>query len=278
MSVEQRSRRLSVTDIGARKNQTPLVCLTAYTTPIAKLLDPHCDILLVGDSLGMVVYGMENTLSVTVEMMIAHGQAVQRGSKNACLVVDLPFGSYEASHEQAFATASRILGETGCAAVKLEGGKEMAETIAFLIQRGIPVMGHVGLMPQSVNTAGGFRAHGRETEEALQIRKDAEAVANAGAFACVIEGTIESVAREITEILPIPTIGIGASAACDGQILVTDDLLGLFSDFTPKFVKKYCELGPVIEDAVAGYAKEVKTRSFPQDIHCFGVSKERDAS
>ncbi|SEL54711.1 ketopantoate hydroxymethyltransferase [Xaviernesmea oryzae] len=251
------------------KGQRPIVSLTAYTTPIARLLDPHVDLLLVGDSLGMVLYGMESTLGVTLEMMIAHGQAVMRGSQTACVVVDLPFGSYQASKEQAFLSAARVMKETGCSAVKLEGGAEMAETVAFLTARGIPVLGHVGLMPQLVNTAGGYRSLGRNDKEAETIRRDAKSIEAAGAFAIVIEGTIEPLARAITESLTIPTIGIGASPACDGQILVSDDMLGLFSDFTPRFVKHFATLGPQISAAAAAYADEVKARTFPAIEHTF---------
>lgn len=266
-------KRISVPDLQARKGQTPIVCLTAYTTPVARQLDPHCDLLLVGDSLGMVLYGMESTLAVDSEMMIRHGQAVMRGSERACVVVDLPFGSYQQSPAQAFGSAARILAETGCAAVKLEGGVEMAETIAFLSARGVPVMAHVGLMPQQVNTMGGFRSQGRDAKAAARIAADARAVADAGAFAVVLEGTVEPLAREISAELSIPTIGIGASPACDGQILVTEDVVGLFSDFTPKFVKRYADLSSQIDQAAAAYAADVRARRFPAAEHCFGVGK-----
>lgn len=273
MSVQSGRKATSVKDIRESKGTTPLVCLTAYTTPMARLLDPHCDLLLVGDSLGMVLYGMSSTLSVTMDMMIAHGCAVTRGAQTACVIVDMPFGSYQESKEQAFRNAARIMAETGCSGIKLEGGREMAETIAFLVQRGIPVLAHVGLMPQSVNAAGGYRAHGRDADEAAGILEDAKAVARAGAFACVIEGTVEDLARRISGEIPIPTIGIGASNACDGQILVTDDMLGLFSDFTPKFVRKYRNLGHEIADAAAEYAGDVRSRRFPGPEHCFSGKK-----
>lgn len=273
MSAQTTLKRKTIRDIQARKGGEPVVALTAYTTPMAKFLDPHVDILLVGDSLGMVVYGLDTTLAVTVDMMINHGAAVVRGSRQAMVVVDLPFGSYQESKEQAFRTASRVLIETGAAAVKLEGGKEMAETVAFLTERGIPVVGHVGLKPQQVHAAGGFRAHGREAAEAERIRADTHAIANAGAFAIVIEGTIEGLARELSEEVPAVTIGIGASPSCDGQVLVTEDILGLFADFTPKFVKRYAELGDVVSQAAAAYAEDVKTRVFPAMEHCFGVKK-----
>ncbi len=274
MSATTRKQgRITVPAIRARKGAEPIVCLTAYTTPMAQRLDPHCDLLLVGDSLGMVVYGMESTLAVTVDMMINHGKAVMRGSSNACVIVDLPFGSYQESKEQAFRTASRILAETGCAGVKLEGGAELADTVEFLSQRGIPVMAHIGLMPQQVNTMGGFKSQGRGEEAAAKVIADTKAVAKAGAFSVVVEGTVEAVARLITTEIDIPTIGIGASVACDGQVLVTEDILGLFSDFTPKFVKRYADLGDQVSKAVESYATEVRNRQFPTDDHCFGVTK-----
>lgn len=271
MSVQAVKRRLSPGNIEALKGERPIVSLTAYTTPIARLLDPHVDFMLVGDSLGMVLYGLDSTVGVTLDMMIAHGQAVMRGSEKACVVVDLPFGSYQESKEQAFNSAARILKETGCSAVKLEGGAEMAETVDFLSQRGIPVLGHVGLMPQLVNTLGGYRSLGRSEKEAAKIRRDAKAIDDAGAFAIVIEGTIEPLAREISETLRAPTIGIGASPACDGQILVSDDILGLFSDFKPRFVKHFAELAPQISAAFEAYATEVKARTFPGIEHTFQV-------
>jgi 3-methyl-2-oxobutanoate hydroxymethyltransferase len=273
LSTEIRTKRLTIRDIRARKGAEPLVVLTAYTTPMARLLDPHVDVLLVGDSLGMVLYGMDTTLPVTVDMMINHGKAVMRGSTGACVVVDMPFASYQESREQAFRNASRILIETGCTAVKLEGGAEMADTIHFLTTRGVPVMAHIGLMPQSVNTAGGFRAQGRNQDEAAAIRADARAVAEAGAFCVVVEGTVEPVARALTAEIAIPTIGIGASSACDGQVLVTEDVLGLFNDFTPKFVKRYADLSPTISEAAARYAADVRARTFPGREHCFGMPK-----
>ena len=275
MSVEGKIKRVTTPQIRAMKGGPPIVCLTAYTSLTAVLLDEHVELLLVGDSLGMVLYGMESTLGVTLDMMIAHGQAVMRGSKRACVIVDLPFGSYQESKEQAFRNAARVMKEVGCSGVKLEGGNEMAETIAFLAQRGIPVLGHVGLLPQSVNTAGGFRSLGREEKEAADIVEDAKAVAQAGAFAMVIEGTFEPVARHITEVVPVPTIGIGASPACDGQILVTEDLTGLFSDYKPKFVKRYAELGRGIAEAGKQYAEEVRARRFPALEHCFGTRSKK---
>ncbi len=271
MSAQTDIKRITVPQLRARKGEAPIVTLTAYTTPMARLLDPHVDILMVGDSLGMVVYGLDSTLGVTLEMMINHGKAVMRGSRRACVVIDLPFGSYQESPEVAFRNAARVLSETGAQAVKLEGGAEMAPTIAFLTQRGVPVMGHVGLTPQSINTLGGFRTQGRDDATARRVLADAEAVARAGAFSVVVEGTVETLAREITTRIPIPTIGIGASPSCDGQVLVIDDALGLFADFTPKFVKRYAELGPLISEAAASYAAEVKARKFPGPEHCFGA-------
>ena len=272
MSVHTPAKPITVPQLRAMKG-TPQVWLTAYTTPMAQRLDPHCDALLVGDSLGMVLYGLPSTLAVSLDTMIAHGAAVVRGAKHACIVVDLPFGTYQQSPQQAFASAARVLAETGASAVKLEGGMDMADTIAFLTTRGIPVCGHVGLMPQSVNTAGGFRATGRTDDEAAKVTADAHAVAGAGAFAIVLEGTLEPVAAAITAALPIPTIGIGASAQCDGQVLVIDDILGTFNDFTPRFVKRYAALGDEISRAAAAYAAEVRARSFPGEEHTFRKRK-----
>ncbi|MEK9966814.1 MAG: 3-methyl-2-oxobutanoate hydroxymethyltransferase [Alphaproteobacteria bacterium] len=277
MSTQSQVRRIGVPDIRARKGGEPIVSLTAYTAPMAGFLDPHVDFLLVGDSLGMVLYGFDSTLPVTLDMMIAHGAAVVRGSSRACVVVDLPFASYEASPEAAYTAAARVLAETGCAAVKLEGGVAMAETIAFLVARGIPVMAHIGLTPQSSNAFGGFRVQGRDDARAQAIRDDARAVTEAGAFAVVIEGVPEKLGREITEDIEIPTIGIGASPACDGQVLVTEDMVGLFGAFTPKFVKRYAELGTEVGDAAAAYASDVRARAFPAPEHCFADTAPADS-
>jgi 3-methyl-2-oxobutanoate hydroxymethyltransferase len=259
-------KRMTAPAIRARKDggraEAPIVMLTAYTTRMAQLLDPHCDMLLVGVSLGQVIYGLPSTIPVTMEMMCAHGAAVVRGSWHALVGVDMPFGSYEASPAQAFAAAARIMKETGCAAVKLEGGEAMAETIAFLSHRGVPVIGHVGLTPQAVNVLGGYGARGREKREARGIIADAKAVADAGAFCIVVEGVMEQIATEVARTLPIPVIGIGASAECDGQVLVTEDMLGLF-ERTPRFVKRYDDLAARISEAAATYAHEVRSRSFP---------------
>jgi 3-methyl-2-oxobutanoate hydroxymethyltransferase len=270
------SPQITVPHLRARKGGVPIVCLTAYTTPMARALDAHVDLLLVGDSLGMVMYGFKTTLGVTLEMMIAHGAAVTRGAARACVIVDLPFGTYQESPAVAFRASARVMAETGCAGVKLEGGVEMAETVRYLTERGIPVFGHVGLMPQSLHAAGGFRAQGKGDDEAARVRADAEAIAVAGAFAMVIESTVEPLAREITAAVMIPTIGIGASPACDGQILVTEDLLGLFPDFTPRFVKRYAELGEATSEAAAAYAEDVRERRFPAAEHCFGAAPRGD--
>lgn len=275
MSKITEQKRITVPEIRARKGGVPIVSLTAYTHPIAQALDSSVDILMVGDSLGMVLYGMDSTLPVTLDMMIAHAAAVVRGSKRALVVVDLPFATYQESPEAAFRASARVLVESGAQAVKLEGGSEMAETVRFLVERGVPVMGHVGLMPQSANTVGGYRARGRETAEAKRIVADAKAVAAAGAFSLVIEGTVEPIARKITQAVPIPTIGIGASPACDGQVLVIDDMLGLFRGFTPKFVKRYANLGAAVEKAARTFAEDVRTRRFPAPEHCFGVKQAR---
>lgn len=272
MSSPSRIKRITAPELAARKGGDPVVVLTAYTTPAARVLDEHVDCLLVGDSLGMVLYGLENTLAVTLDMMIAHGGAVMRGARRACVVVDMPFASYQESPERAYRNAARIMQETGCDGVKLEAGATLASTVAFLVQRGIPVMGHVGLMPQSVNSYGGFRVQGKSGAAARQVIDDARAVADAGAFAMVVEGVMEPVAREITACVPVPTIGIGASAACDGQVLVTEDLAGLFSEFTPRFVKRYADLGAELGRAAAAYADDVRARRFPGPEHCFGAT------
>src|SRR5690606_30240920 len=259
---EEKVKRLAAPDILARKGKDPIVVLTAYTAPIAEILDESCDILLVGDSLGMVVHGLPNTVGVTMEMMILHGQAVMRGSRKAMVVIDMPFGSYEASPEAAYANAARIMKETGAHAVKVECGETVAETIAYLVKRGIPVMGHVGLLPQAVLVDGGFKAKGKSLDERERILNDARVCAEAGAFSIVVEGVAEGLAREITEAVPVPTIGIGASAGCDGQVLVIDDMLGLF-DWTPKFVRRYADLRNQIAKAVEAYAADVRARRFP---------------
>lgn len=252
-----------------RKGKQPIVALTAYDHPTAVEIGDLVDLILVGDSLGMVVHGLPDTQQVTLEMMILHGQAVMRARPNALVVVDMPFGTVEESPAVAFRHAARVMRETGCSAIKLEGGTEMAETVRFLTQRGIPVLGHVGLMPQKAAMMGGFRTQGRNTAIAEKIRADAQAIAEAGAFALVIEGTIEPLARELTEAVAVPTIGIGASPACDGQILVVNDLLGRQSNYAPKFVRQYTQVGDSTREAVAAYADDVRARSFPGPEHCF---------
>jgi 3-methyl-2-oxobutanoate hydroxymethyltransferase len=252
------------------KRNGPYACLTAYTTPIARLVDPHVDLILVGDSLGMTLYGFDNTLSVTLDMMIAHGAAVMRGTNHALVVVDMPYGSYEASPEQALRNAQRVMVETGCGAVKLEGGQEMATTIQLLTQQGIAVVGHVGLLPQSLEKMGGFKIQGKDDAQAAKVMADAKAVAEAGAFAMVIEGTVEPVARAITQAVTVPTIGIGASPGCDGQILVIDDILG-FTEKPPRFAKKFTDITLAISAAVESYAQDVRAGKFPELAHCYGV-------
>ena len=270
MSAQSRTKQLTTTDITAMKGAAPIVALTAYDAPRAALLDEHCDVILVGDSVGMVVHGLPSTVGVTMEMMILHGQAVMRGASHALVVIDMPFGSYEQSPEKAYGNAARILKETGAQAIKIESGTYAANTIAFLVERGVPVMGHVGLRPQAVNVTGGFKAKGRNRQEWATVMAEAKAAAEAGAFAIVIEGVAEDLATQITGTIDIPTIGIGASARCDGQILVTEDMLGLF-DWTPKFVKRYGDVRNVISKAVGEYAEEVRSRSFPAEAQVYSL-------
>ena len=272
MSKQTQTRRKTVKDIAAAKGKTPIVCLTAYDAPMASLLDPHADLLLVGDSVGMVVHGLPSTVGVTMEMMILHGQAVMRGSTEALVVVDMPFGSYETNNDDAFLNAARIMKETGCQAIKIESGTYAAGQIAHLVERGVPVMGHIGLRPQAVNVDGGFRAKGRTNAERDRVIAEARATADAGAFAIVIEGVAEDLAAEITAEVSCPTVGIGASAACDGQVLVTHDMLGLF-DWTPKFVRRYADLSKTISEAAAAYADDVRTRRFPGDAETYALRK-----
>jgi 3-methyl-2-oxobutanoate hydroxymethyltransferase len=273
VSAQDEIKRLTAPDILARKGGAPIVCLTSYHAHTARLVDKYCDIILVGDSLGMVMHGFETTVPVTLDMMILQGHAVMRGSQRALVVIDMPFGSYEQSKEQAFASCARVMKETGCGAIKLEGGRRMAETIAFLVERGVPVMGHVGLTPQSINTIGSFRAQGRDEADWPPIEADAKAVADAGAFSIVLEAMAEPLGRRITERVAIPTIGIGASPACDGQILVLEDMLGL-SPRVPKFVRRYGELGPGIEAAISAYAADVRSRAFPGPEHTYPMRRK----
>ncbi|MEM6898775.1 MAG: 3-methyl-2-oxobutanoate hydroxymethyltransferase [Pseudomonadota bacterium] len=272
MSAQTQIRRKTVRDIAAAKGGTPLVCLTAYSAPMAELLDPHCDVLLVGDSVGMVVHGLPSTVGVTLEMMILHGQAVMRASKEAFVVVDMPFGSYETNPDQAFLNAARVMRETGCQAIKIESGAYASEQIEHLVARGVPVMGHVGLRPQAVNVEGGFRAKGRTQEGWARALGEAVAADQAGAFAIVVEGVSEELAAEITNSVRCPTIGIGASPACDGQILVTDDMIGMF-EWVPKFVRKLGNVRVDIEKSVEEYAAAVKNRSFPGKAETYHLKR-----
>jgi len=272
MSAQTQARRKTVKDIATAKGGEPLVCLTAYTAPMAEIMDPLCDVLLVGDSVGMVVHGLPSTVGVTMNMMILHGQAVMRGAQEAFVVVDMPFGSYETNSDQAFLNAARIMKETGCQAVKIESGAYAANQIAHLVARGVPVMGHVGLRPQAVNVDGGFKAKGRTDDERSRVIAEAKAADDAGAFAIVIEGVAEDLAAEITGLVSCPTIGIGASATCDGQILVTEDMLGLF-DWTPKFVRKYGDMRAVVADSVSNYASDVRSRAFPAPAETYALKK-----
>lgn len=276
MSLQTETRRLTAPDISSRKGGEPIVSLTAYHAHTARIIDPYVDFLLVGDSLGMVMHGYDSTVPVPLDLMIMHGAAVVRGSRRALIVVDMPFGSYEESPSIAFRNAARVMKETGCGAIKLEGGKRMADTIHYLTERGIPVMAHIGLTPQSVNVMGGFKTQGRRQSEWAAIEADAAAVAEAGAFAVVLEGMAELLAARITKQIAIPTIGIGASVSCDGQILVLEDMLGL-SPRVPKFVKKFGELGNAIETAVRDYAEEVRARSFPAPEHVYAMRDEAPA-
>jgi len=273
MSAQSQIPRMTAPAITARKGQDPIVCLTAYDAPTARILDDHCDLILVGDSVGMVVHGLTTTVGVTLDMMILHGQAVMRGSQKALVVVDMPFGSYEDSPVRAFQNASRVMMETGCQAVKIESGSYAAETIAYLVERGIPVMSHVGLRPQSMNVLGGFRARGRRKHIADEIVDNAIAADKAGSFAVVVEGVSKDLADQVTKSVSIPTIGIGASPGCDGQILVTPDMLGMF-DRVPKFVKKYGDLQGLIETAASEYAAQVKDRSFPGEDNTYKFTKK----
>lgn len=270
MSKHVGSKRLTVPELRGRKGGERIVSLTAYTTPMAELLDPHVDLLLVGDSVGMVLYGMPTTLGVTLEMMILHGRAVMRGASHSLVVVDLPFGTYEESPAVAFRSASAVMRETGCQAVKVESGAGVAESIAFLVGRGIPVLGHVGLRPQAANMDGGFRAKGRTVAERERVLTEAREAEAAGAFALVVEGVASDLADEITRAVAIPTIGIGASAGCDGQILVTEDMLGMF-DWTPKFVRRYADVRAEIGGAVERFASDVRGGRFPAEQETYAL-------
>lgn len=275
MSIQKPAKRIAAPDIAARKGGEPIVSLTAYHAHTARILDAYVDFLLVGDSLGMVMHGFESTVPVPLDLMIMHGAAVVRGSARALVVVDMPFGSYEESPNLAFRNAARVMKETGCGAVKLEGGKRMGETIHYLTERGIPVMAHIGLTPQSVHVMGGFKTQGRKRDEWAAIEEDAAVIAEAGAFSVVLEGMAELLAARITKSCPIPTIGIGASAECDGQILVLEDMLGL-SPRVPKFVKEFAQIGDAIEGAVQSFADEVRSRKFPATEHTYTMKGDAD--
>ena len=273
MSVHSGTRKLTAMSLAGRRGEMPIVGLTAYTAPIAAAMDEVVDFILVGDSLAMTIYGESSTVGVDLDTMIRHGRAVVKACNHACVVVDLPFGSYEASPEQAFASASRVLMETGCDAVKLEGGVEMAPTVAFLVKRGVPVMAHIGLTPQAINTLGGFKTQGKDEAAVEMLVADGRAMEEAGAFAMVIEGVMESAAKAVIEATSVTTIGIGASAECDGQILVVDDVIGLFAAFKPRFVKRYASILGDIEGAISEFAEEVRTRKFPSEEYLFGAGK-----
>lgn len=272
MSLRIRSSRMTVPIIANRKGGEKIVCLTAYSAPMATLVDAHVDLILVGDSVGMVVHGLPSTVGVTLEMMIMHGKAVMRGSERALVVIDLPFGSYEGSPTQAYESAVRVMQETGCQAVKVEACEGIYETVAFLVKRGIPVVGHVGIRPQAVNTDGGFKTKGNSAVERQRILDDAKQVSDAGAFAIVVEGVVNELADEITKSVSVPTIGIGASSACDGQILVVDDMLGVF-EWTPRFVRRYANLHTIIDESVAAYAMDVRNSHFPNSSEVYAARK-----
>ncbi len=272
MSQITTAKRRLAPDITALKGVRPIVSLTSYHAHTAAIADKYCDFLLVGDSLGMVMHGFETTVPVPLDLMIMHGRAVVRGAKRALVVIDMPFGTYEESPEVAFRNAARVMKETDCGAVKLEGGRRMAETIAYLVERGIPIMAHIGLTPQSVNVIGGFKPQGRDKADWANLEEDARVVAEAGAFAVVLEALAGELAERITAAVAIPTIGIGASSACDGQILVMEDMLGL-SPRVPKFVREFGRIGEAIEGAISSYADEVRGGTFPAPEHSYGVKQ-----
>lgn len=273
MSTHLSKDKISTTQIKSMKGPGKIVSLTAYSKSMAEMMDEFVDLIIVGDSTGMVVYGLDSTLPVTLDMMIAHGAAVVRGAKRACVVVDMPFATYQESKEIAYRNAAKVLIETGAQAIKLEGGLEMIETVEFLVARGIPVMPHIGLKPQHANTLGGFKAQGKTSSTGDLLIEEAKAFEKAGAFSILVEGVYENVAEKITAAVQIPTIGIGASPRCDGQVLVTEDMLGLFSDYTPKFAKKYLNLRTQIKEVFTEYEKDVRNGNFPAEEHCFGTKK-----
>ncbi|SGY89353.1 3-methyl-2-oxobutanoate hydroxymethyltransferase 2-Ketopantoate hydroxymethyltransferase 2 [Moritella viscosa] len=276
MSTHTSNNKITTTKIQSMKGKGSIVSLTAYTKPMAQMMDQFVDLIIVGDSTGMVAYGFDSTLPVTLDMMIAHGAAVVRGAERACVVIDMPFATYQESKEIAYRNASKVLIETGAQAIKIEGGLEMVETVQFLVKRGIPVMPHIGLRPQHANTLGGFKAQGRDDAAANLLVQEAKEFENAGAFSLLVEGVFENAAKRVTNAIKIPTIGIGASPECDGQVLVTEDILGLFSDYTPKFAKKYIDLSTTIKGVFAEYEREVRGGDFPTAEHCFGVKVEHN--
>lgn len=276
MSTHTAVRRTTVPQIRASKGKGRIVSLTAYTSLMAELMDDFVDLIVVGDSTGMVAYGMESTLQVTLDMMINHGKAVIRGSTRACVVVDMPFSTYQETPQQAYRHAARIIAETGAQAVKLEGGTELLDTVDFLTQRGIPVMPHVGLMPQHVQAMGGFKFQARTLEEIDELVRLAKEFEKRNAFCLLIEGTSEAAARAVTQAVGIPTVGIGASPECDGQVLVTEDMLGIFSDYKPRFVKHYADLRSNMRIAFEQYRDEVRSGAFPSMSHCFGVDRSTE--
>jgi len=277
MSIHSDIKRITIPQLMACKGQRKIASLTAHSSSMARLLDDYLDFVLTGDSTAMVNYGLPDTLTITVEQLTQHAAAVVRATRRACVVVDMPFGSYQESPAQAFRNAAYMMGASGAAGVKLEGGAPLADTVAFLVERGIPVLAHVGLMPQYFNTMGGFRAQGMDEASAARIMADAVAHERAGAWGIVLEGIAEPLAREITARLSIPTIGIGASAACDGQVLVTEDMLGL-TERTPRFVKRYADLETVIRQATQRYADEVRSGTFPDTSHYFGVQRPKTSN
>ncbi|MBU6955350.1 3-methyl-2-oxobutanoate hydroxymethyltransferase [Hahella sp. HN01] len=276
MSTHVDRKRITIPQIRSMKGRGSIVSLTAYTTPMAQLMDEFVDLIIVGDSTGMVAYGFNSTMSVTLDMMINHGAAVTRGVSKACVIVDMPFGTFQESPQQAYRNAARVLVETQAQGVKMEGGEELLETVDFLVRRGIPVMPHIGLTPQHANVQGGFKAQIRTEEEINAFIKLGRAFEDAGAFALLVEGAFEEAARKVTAAVSIPTVGIGASPECDGQVLVTEDILGLFSGYTPKFAKRYVDLSQPIKEAFSRYAHEVRSGEFPAMEHCFGVRKNSE--
>ncbi|AIS11102.1 3-methyl-2-oxobutanoate hydroxymethyltransferase [Pseudomonas chlororaphis subsp. aureofaciens] len=271
MSIHTRSKRLTVPQLVAMKGQQKIVSLTAYTSHMARLMDPFVDFVLIGDSTAMVGYGRTSTLDMSLEEIIGHTRAVVASTRLACVIADMPFGSYQESPQQAYRNCAEVLARTGCDALKLEGGQALAPTVEFLVQRGIPVMAHIGLMPQYVNVMGGFKAQGLNDTTAQAIEADARAHLEAGAFSLLLEGVAENLARRISDFSPMPTIGIGASPACDGQVLVTEDLLGLGGPQVPRFVKQYADVGALISQACEQFAAEVRDGRFPEARHCYGV-------